>query len=267
MEGHVLHDRRGRCAMVSLNQKLVKHVHSYPQLIMCLDGAPAIYRSDNAQISLRPHQMVVVPAWREHSCEPSSSRRPSHCLAIHLNTDWLDEGSIGSLDLSHRVAHFNPKLGMSLRHIIESTEPADRDVSGEFGERLVDLLSDSDRRTWRLPGARDTPVDFRIRKACAYMNENLHAAWDLGQIARHCAMSRPHFNFQFKAVMGTTPAIYANELRMRKATRLLCGPARLSISEISEAIGFSASANFIRFFRNHVGLSPNRFRLSFRTVA
>jgi AraC-like DNA-binding protein len=47
----------------------------------------------------------------------------------------------------------------------------------------------------------------------------------------------------------------------------LCGPARLSISEISEAIGFSASANFIRFFRNHVGLSPNRFRLSFRTVA
>ena len=267
MEGHVLHDRRGRCALVSLNQKLVKHVHSYPQLILCLDGAPAIYRSGDAQIPLRPHQMVVVPAWREHSCEPSSSQRPSHCLAIHLNTDWLDERSSDPPDLTHRMAHFNPKLGMSLRYMIESTKQTDRDVSWEFGGLLIDLLCHFDRRAWRLPAARDTPADFRIRKACAYMNENLHTAWDLDQIARHCAMSRPHFNFQFKAVMGTTPAIYANELRMRKATRLLCGTTRLSISEISEAIGFSASANFIRFFRNHVGLSPNRFRLSFRTVA
>lgn len=262
MEDRVLHGRYGRCAYVLLTNKLVKHVHAYPQVILCLEGSPVFYKAGDIKLELQPDEMVMVPAWQEHSCEPCSAQHPSLCLAIHIDLEWLNAESGSDASISHKSALVDPKLTNAFKHFVEGPHDSHDRANGLLSEMLYTLMDASRSHSKILPSLPSAMPDYRIRKACHYMAENLDATWDLGMVASKFNMSRPHFNCQFKAVTGTTPAVYANELRMQKATRLLCDRTRPSVSDISDALGFSASANFIRFFRNHVGLSPYQFRLS-----
>lgn len=63
-----------------------------------------------------------------------------------------------------------------------------------------------------------------------------------------------------RQAVGLTPKVYLDKRRTLEAKRLLAY-TKLSVKEISFALGFDEPTNFNKFFRKHVGVSANDFRL------
>ena len=71
-------------------------------------------------------------------------------------------------------------------------------------------------------------------------------------------MSEAYFSRYFKAMTGTTFSQYLNYVRTDAAVRCLQEGRGMTMTEISEACGFSTIRNFNRIFKELTGHSPSR---------
>ncbi len=102
-------------------------------------------------------------------------------------------------------------------------------------------------------------VDRRIRRAVELMHAHLAQELPLEEIAAVAHLSSFHFARLFKKLTGTSPHAYLAMLRINHAKTLLAG-TDISISEISERVGYSSPSHFSKAFRQTTGLTPRAFR-------
>lgn len=79
------------------------------------------------------------------------------------------------------------------------------------------------------------------------------------ELLKECFCSKSHLIRQFKAEYGTTPYQYLLEKKMNTAKALLLNTS-MSISEISEYLGFFNPHYFSNFFKARTGVSPKAYR-------
>lgn len=87
--------------------------------------------------------------------------------------------------------------------------------------------------------------------------------WDKNEkIKRYsdaCGISESGFYAAFKAWSGRTPAEYRNEMRINAARSMLKNSA-LTVTEISQRVGFDDQYYFSRLFKKMTGVSPREYR-------
>lgn len=104
-------------------------------------------------------------------------------------------------------------------------------------------------------------VDRRIRRAIELMHAHLERDLPLEELAAAAYLSSFHFARLFKKLTGTSPHAYLAAIRMAEAERLLAD-TDLSITEISQRVGYGSPSHFAKAFRAATGLSPRAFRAS-----
>ena len=72
-------------------------------------------------------------------------------------------------------------------------------------------------------------------------------------------MSQSHFRRLFVKAAGYPPTLYRNRIRVHKAYEMLIN-GNLSITEISEAVGFCDIYYFSTIFKKIIGVSPRKVR-------
>ena len=100
--------------------------------------------------------------------------------------------------------------------------------------------------------------DFRIRRALARL-EDPACGGRLDEIADEVGLSRSHFFELFRRSTGFSPQFYINVSRMESAIHGLMR-TDAPLAELSDSLGFSTQGNFTRFFRQQLGVTPDRFR-------
>jgi AraC family transcriptional regulator len=93
----------------------------------------------------------------------------------------------------------------------------------------------------------------------AHLEENI----SLQVLAAIVGLSMCHFARAFKQSEGVTPHDYVLRCRVKRAQELLAD-TDLPLSEIAIAVGFADQSHCARRFREHVGLTPSRYRWSLR---
>jgi AraC-like DNA-binding protein len=78
-------------------------------------------------------------------------------------------------------------------------------------------------------------------------------------IAAVCGLNRSYFGKIFKEIIGKTPQQFLLTYRMTKAKELL-KLTKLSISDISSAVGYENQLHFSRAFKNIYGIPPRQWR-------
>ena len=105
----------------------------------------------------------------------------------------------------------------------------------------------------------DVPVDH-VTKVVDYINRNVSEPITLDMICADVGISKCYLCHHFKAQMKMTVMEYIHQTRIEFAKELLLSASRLTVSEISEACGFTNLSFFGKTFKRLTGLSPKAFR-------
>lgn len=78
-------------------------------------------------------------------------------------------------------------------------------------------------------------------------------------LARHVGLSQRQFARAFAAEVGTTPAVYVENLRLEAARRLL-ETSDLTVETIAKTVGMALPETLYRAFRRRLGTTPDQYR-------
>ncbi|SDF42540.1 AraC family transcriptional regulator [Terriglobus roseus] len=95
----------------------------------------------------------------------------------------------------------------------------------------------------------------RLRRVLEWIEFHLHTDVRLEQLAAEAQLSPFHFARLFRESTGITPHQYVLERRMERAKTLL-KLGKLTVAEVAQDAGFSSATNFVRAFRERIGVTP-----------
>lgn len=96
----------------------------------------------------------------------------------------------------------------------------------------------------------------RLNTVIQFMEKNYAEDISNAQMARLIHISEGRFNHLFKEGMGMSPLHYLNEIRLKKAKKLL-EQKEYTVSEIAIAVGFKDFNHFGRLFRKCYQCTPS----------
>lgn len=103
----------------------------------------------------------------------------------------------------------------------------------------------------------------KIKPALIEMNNNYQKTMPVQYYADLCNMSQSSFMHTFSRLMKTTPIKFINSLKLANAKSLLVD-STLSISEISDILGFSSPLYFSDLFYKAFHIRPTDYRKTYR---
>lgn len=105
----------------------------------------------------------------------------------------------------------------------------------------------------------ETAYSPLIRSAMEYVKNHLSIKLSIGEIASECFISESLLSKRFRDECGITLGKYIDDLVFFSAQNMLID-TNLSISRISEKLGFCDQFYFSRRFRQFAGISPRYYR-------
>ncbi|MBE6981338.1 MAG: helix-turn-helix domain-containing protein [Ruminococcaceae bacterium] len=99
-----------------------------------------------------------------------------------------------------------------------------------------------------------------IRDILLYIHEHYKTPISRKEIAHAAGYTESYLSHLFSATMRTALPDYINALRIEDAKDLLSG-TDLTVSQITDSLGFGSIRNFNRNFLKFVGMSPRQYRL------
>ena len=259
---------------VLLERHLVRPVeipkHEHPELCLHLQlsGAePFEWWSgrSNAIEQTRPGSLILIP--------PGTSDRlrwtaPSERLILSINQEKLADlsrqlGASRAPEFRQNWAFRDPAIQHLMTEMGRETRAgwplgtlyADLLVTG-LETQLLKAHAADPLRTPSLKGGLSLP---RLKRAMDYVNTNLANDIHLDAIARELDLSPSHFAHEFRNSTGRTPYQYLIDQRIAKAMQLL-RETKSTVQYIAAVSGFSSPVNFVRTFRQRVGITPQTWR-------
>lgn len=95
-----------------------------------------------------------------------------------------------------------------------------------------------------------------------YLQLNRGKDIEVSQIASAMCMSDRQFYRKMNALTDSTPTVYIQRVKIKKAKSLLDGDSRMSFREIADKCGFNDYSNFVRTFKKTYGVTPTEYRRS-----
>jgi AraC-like DNA-binding protein len=100
-----------------------------------------------------------------------------------------------------------------------------------------------------------------VQRARELLHDRFAEAIPLAHLATHAGLSAYHFLRTFHRVVGMTPHVYLNQVRLLEAKRKLSQGA--SVAEAALACGFYDQSHMTRQFKRLALMTPGRYRSAF----
>jgi AraC-like DNA-binding protein len=264
----ILQGTFGSATVNLTNKALVEHAHREFKIIFKLCGADTAYRSGGDTMPLDDDSVLLFNPWVPHA-KMAGETGATMIMSLIIDPDWVARllgeasGQVTSLFPQQRektsdlIRTYANRLAAAIPHHLTTPAAIYEDLIKDLVNALV--WTYAEKAEARDPFATARPIDFRIRKALAYIHEHAHENPNVGEIARTVGLSRSRFFEQFRRCLGATPQNYIDYVRMSLAVRWLSTSDR-PLSQLAEGLGFGAQSNFTRFFIQRLAVAPSEFR-------
>ncbi len=207
-----------------------------------------------------PGSMILLaPGTRDRLHWQGASER----LILSFEASLL-EGIAGSPAPSFRNRWSLDDPGLA--HLLRGME-AERAAGWPLGTLYADLLGlglarhllerhASSPQAFELQGKLPMP---KLRRTLEFMTANLDRDLRLEEIAAEAGLSAFHFAREFRATTGQTPYQYLLDQRISHAKTMLRA-TDWQVGEVGRLVGFGSPVNFVRAFRQRVGVTPGVWR-------
>ena len=99
----------------------------------------------------------------------------------------------------------------------------------------------------------------KLQRSISYINEHLTGDLSLKAIALEIEMSPHYFTSLFKQSTGMSAYQYVIHCRIERAKHLL-SKQDLSVTEVSQQVGFESQSHFTNVFRKHTNTTPKMYQ-------
>lgn len=267
-ETYALHEGAfGRAVVLELRGDLIAHAHAEAQLALWLGGSRAEAHVGSKLVPYSEHLALGTNTYESHDARLIDRSGPAVFLVLYIARPWLDERRAAT-GRPFQFAAPGVPIDAAVRQgcwslldkIVAPQDHARADIDTEV-EALLQAAIESSSQADRPRGLAAGPqtLDRRLRSAISYMRENVHEPVAVEDIASKVGLSRGHFFALFRDQLNTTPQVFWSAVRVEEAVRRLVQQEQ-PLTSVAMDLGFSTPGNFSRFFRDHMGVSPSRFR-------
>ena len=253
------------------------HYHDRYEIGLCEDGE-GLFLSERGVFSVTRGDLIFVAPDCRHYSRSLDRDVLCRCRFVYLRADAVrtllaitsDDELSSFADASSRipcVVHPKdaPEAAAMLLQIVSLCGAQVRHRDRLIVLHLATLLLDAER--YFPSSEQDAAEHVSIARAPAtgaeqiaeYLSLHYNESQSSKSLAKMCHLSESQLRRQFVSIYGMPPIAYRNRLRCRIAAELL-RESVLSISEISDQIGYTAPTDFYRAFRARYGLSPSEYR-------
>ncbi len=267
-ETYALHEGAfGRAVVLELRDDLVAHAHAETQLALWLGGARVEGHVGSQRVAYSEQIALGTNAYESHDARLLDRSGPAVFLVLYIAKPWLDERRASSgrpFFFSSPSVPIDAAVRQSCWHVLDQMvsphQQPGADIDGEVERLLLAAIHSSGAPVNAEGLTPNAPVlDRRLRAAIAYMREHVGEPMAVEEVATRVGLSRGHFFALFKDQLNTTPQVFWSAVRVEEAVRRLVQQEQ-PLTSVALDLGFSTPGNFSRFFREHMGVTPSKFR-------
>lgn len=109
-----------------------------------------------------------------------------------------------------------------------------------------------------------TPLDRQlIDRIMEHVERNIgNPNYSVEELSSDVAMHRMNLYRKLQSITGMTPSEFLRTMRLKRAAQLLAQDDNLSVTEVSEMVGFNTPKYFTRYFREMFGCTPSQYHAS-----
>ena len=238
-----------------------------PQLFLWLGGARVEAHVGPHLVQYGEGVALGTNAYESHDARLLDRSGPAVFLVLYVSKQWLDERRAAS---GRPFSFASPGVPIDtavrancwsvLDKIVSPHQHPEADIDGQVERLLLAAMDASNSPAGTTSLMPTAPVlDYRLRTAIAYMRDHASEPMAVEDMAEKVGLSRGHFFALFRDQLNTTPQVFWSAVRVEEAVRRLVQQEE-SLTAVALDLGFSTPGNFSRFFREHMGVTPSRFR-------
>ena len=243
----------------------VPHTHNHLELFYIVGGKGQFLIQDQLH-PVNANNLVVINPNVTHT-EVSLNAQPLEYIVlgiegIELQTSETSDGQFTILDQFESV-----EISSCLRNILRETELKNtgyEDVCLAYMEILLIRLMRN--IALAIPSE---PQSVSANRQCTairhYIDLHFKEALTLEQLAEESHMSKFYLSHAFKREYGVSPINYMISRRIEESKYLLA-ETDLSLSQISQLLGFSSLSYFSQVFRKTQSISPLEYRQNAKQI-
>ena len=266
---YVLHEGSfGRALVFELRDDLVAHAHADSQLAVWLGGTRVESHVGGEVVTFGENIALGTNAYESHHVHLLDQGGTAIFLVLYISKEWLDSRRAAtgrSFFFSSPAVPIDAAVRRGCWHVLDAiVSPhggSPKAVDAEVEQLLLAAIASTQAPTDDMARIAPTaPVlDHRLRAAIAYMREHVTEPLAVEEVASKVRLSRGHFFALFRQQLNTTPQVFWSAVRVEEAARRMV-QQDASLTEVAMELGFSTPGNFSRFFREHMGTTPSRYR-------
>ena len=246
--------------------------HNFCELLFVEKGALMIY-AENYSGRLSENQMIIHLPNELHSLATSDNTAPNVIIiGFECSSEMLQLFARKPVTLSSDQTKALARIMQEGMNIYEP--PYDVPNTGYMPKRaeypfgadqlikigleafLIGLVRNAQAKS---DGAsRDAAAIESVAAVRQYIDENFRTRITLANLCFLFGMNKTTLCRSFREAFGTTVLNYINEMRIKEAKAYLT-QGEMSITEISDALGFSSVHYFCRLFKQYTDCSPTEY--------
>ncbi|GAB2561531.1 AraC family transcriptional regulator [Spirosoma aerophilum] len=252
-------------------------VLSYDGMVITsmLRGRKVMYLPQNPGFNFLPGETVILPEGVSMKVDfpEADAKHPVQCATIALNWDVVqqtlaflnehyprkDDNIEWSLNFSQYHFYNNRELANVMNRLISISMEDDPAKDALADLTLKSLLIRVIQTQNMATIADGLPVNNRFESVVSYIREHLTKKISVDVLCEKACMSKSSFFRSFKEVFGLSPVEFIIRERISLSRRLLSDPA-LTVSEVSDLVGFNNPHYFSRLFKLLEGMPPKLYR-------
>ena len=184
----------------------------------------------------------------------------NHIPIIVVTAKITEEERIKGLEAGADAYLAKPFNADELRTMVEKLLDSRRRLRDKYSQMIAARQEDEAQKAMQ-----ENVASMRFLAKVSdviYLQLNRGKEIEVSQIASAMCMSDRQFYRKMNALTNSTPTVFIQRVKIKKAKSLLDGDSRMSFGEIADRCGFSDYSNFVRTFKKTYGVTPTEYRRS-----
>lgn len=234
------------------------NINSYDFLYITEGGGT--YHSNNVTQEIKTGDIVLIKFGEKAEFTPTIGKQTSYfhtsvaCLQYTLFLEKIDLFQKSPIaNIGQNVVIEN--IFSNMMQILKENKSGSQAV---LNTSLLLALSIANYKLLNCHEKEDPNIE-KINTAVEILRHDTTSKISPEEVAERIGISYSLFRRIFKENMGTSPAQYQMDIRLKKAQELLT-TTNNSIAKVGEILGFSDTAQFSTFFRKRQNMTPREYR-------